>query len=172
MLAGSLLASTSLAGCGFLNSGSMVSPATMTIGSAEFSQNVLPPTYTCHGKGISPPITWSGAPAGTKGYALVVDDASAPITPFIYWIVTGISDDTTDLQVGQLPLGATQALNSAGTARYDPPCPQGSPHTYRITIYALDNTLTLPSGTSLEKAWSDIAADTIGRGRIPVTGYP
>lgn len=144
----------------------------MSVGGSEFSQNVLPETYTCHGKGVSPPITWSGAPSGTKGYALIIDDSSAPLTPFIYWIVVGISDATTDIQEGSLPPGATQALNSAGTARYDPPCPQGSPHGYRITVYALDTALTLPPGASLEKAWTDIAAATIGRGRIPVTGYP
>lgn len=172
VLASSLLASTGLAGCGFLNSGTMVAPAPMTVGGAAFTQNMLPDTYTCHGKGISPPITWSGAPGGTKGYALVVDDSSAPNSPFIYWIVVGISDATTDIQEGSLPPGATQALNSAGTARYDPPCPQGSRHTYRITIYALNTALNLPDGTALKTAWTDIAAATIGRGRIPVTGNP
>ncbi|HZR53361.1 MAG TPA: YbhB/YbcL family Raf kinase inhibitor-like protein [Streptosporangiaceae bacterium] len=172
VLASSLLASTALAGCGFLNPGSMVAPAPMTVGSAAFTQNVLPDTYTCHGKRISPPITWSGAPSGTKSYALVIDDSSAPITPFIYWMVVGISDTSTDLQEGSLPPGATEALNSAGTASYDPPCPQGSPHMYRITVYALDTALSLPNGTSLGTAWRDIAAATIGRGRKVVTGYP
>lgn len=172
VLASSLLAAAGLAGCGFLNPGSMVAPAPMTVGSAAFSQDVLPDTYTCHGQGISPPITWSGAPSGTKGYAVVVDDSSAPISPFIYWIVVGISDASTDIQEGTLPPGATQALNSAGTARYDPPCPQGSPHMYRITIYALNTALNLPNGTPLRTAWTDIAAATIGRGRTVVTGNP
>jgi len=172
-LACAIVVSTSLAGCGFLNPGSMVSPALMTIGSSELGQNMLPATYTCHGKGISPPITWSGAPSGTtKGYALVVDDSSAPLTPFVYWIVTGIGPGTTDIQEGALPPGATQAMNSAGTAKYDPPCPQGAPHSYRITIYALDTELTLPAGTALKTAWTDIAAATIARGRYPVTANP
>jgi Raf kinase inhibitor-like YbhB/YbcL family protein len=172
VLASVLTVSTSLAGCGFLDSGSMVAPAQMTVGSAEFSQNVLPKTYTCHGKGISPPITWSGEPSDTKGYALVVDDASAPLTPYIYWIVTGIGPNSTDIQEGALPPGATQALNSAGTAKYDPPCPEGSAHTYRFTVYALNTDLTLPSGTSLQKAVTDIADATIGRGRAAPTAYP
>jgi Raf kinase inhibitor-like YbhB/YbcL family protein len=172
MLASSLLASAGLAGCGFLDSGTMVAPAPMTVGSAAFTQNMLPDTYTCHGKGTSPPITWSGAPSGTKGFALVIDDSSAPNDPFIYWIVVGISDASTDIQEGSLPPGATQALNSAGTARYDPPCPQGAPHSYRITVYALNTALNLPDGTALTTAWSDIAAATIGRGRKVVTGKP
>ncbi len=167
------LASVVLAGCGFLNSGSMVAPAQMAVSSQAFSQGVLPPTFTCHGKGISPPITWSGAPTEqTKGYALVVDDSSAPITPFIYWIVFDIGTASTDIQEGTLPPGARQALNSAGTARYDAPCPQGASHSYRFTVYALNTMLNLPNGAPLLSAWQAIAAATIGRGHVVATGYP
>lgn len=171
-LAGAVLASSTLTGCGFLNSGSMVAPTPMTVNSEAFVQAMLPRTFTCHGKGISPPITWSGAPSGTKGYALVVDDSSAPITPYIYWIVSGIGNASTDIQEGALPPGAHQAINSAGTATYDPPCPEGSPHSYRITVYALNTDLSLPDGTPLMKAWMAIAAATIGRGRAVVTANP
>jgi hypothetical protein len=139
----------------------------MTVGSEAFSQNVLPASFTCHGAGTSPPITWSGAPGGTKSYALVVDDSSAPITPFIYWIVFDIPETSTDIQDG-----ARQALNSAGTATYDAPCPEGSPHSYRFTVYALDTVLALANGTSLKSAWTAIAAATIGRGRTVPTGNP
>jgi Raf kinase inhibitor-like YbhB/YbcL family protein len=172
MLAGAVLASTGLAGCGFLNTGSMVAPVQMTVSSEAFAQGVLPATFTCHGPGTSPPVTWSGAPAETKAYALVLDDSSAPITPFIYWIVFDIGLTSTDIQEGNLPTGAKQALNSAGTAIYDAPCPQGAPHSYRITVYALNTVLNLPNGTSLKSAWTSIAAATIGRGRVVVTGNP
>jgi Raf kinase inhibitor-like YbhB/YbcL family protein len=172
-LPGAFLATVMLAGCGFLNSGSMVAPAPMTIGSQAFTQSTLPASFTCHGKGTSPPVTWSGAPAEqTKSYALVVDDSSAPITPFIYWIVFHIGPGSTDIQEGALPPGARQALNSAGTAKYDAPCPQGAPHSYRITVYALNTMPDLPNGASLRSAWMAIAAATIGRGRVVVTGYP
>jgi Raf kinase inhibitor-like YbhB/YbcL family protein len=154
-----------LAGCGFLNSGSMVAPTFMTVSSEAF-QGTLPSDFTCHtAKPVSPPLNWSGAPSGTKEYALVVDDASAPITPYIYWIVFHIGPGTTDIQQGELPTDARQALNSAGFARYDAPCPIGSPHQYRFTVYALDTVLNLPNGTSLQSAWTAIAAATIGRGR-------
>lgn len=172
VLAGALLASTGLAGCGFLNSGSMVAPVQMTVGSEAFSGSLLPATFTCHGNGTSPPITWSGAPSGTKSYALVVDDSSAPITPYIYWIVFGIGETSTDIQEGKLPPGARQALNSAGTATYDAPCPEGAPHSYRFTVYALNTVLTLPNGASLQDGWKAIAGATIGRGRVVVTGNP
>jgi len=172
VLISTLLASTALAGCGFLNSGSMVAPVQMTVGSEAFSGSLLPATFTCHGNGTSPPITWSGAPGGTKSYALVVDDSSAPITPFIYWIVFGIGETSTDIQEGKLPPGARQALNSAGTAAYDAPCPEGGPHSYRFTVYALSTVPTLANGAPLQDAWKAIAAATIGRGRVVVSGNP
>jgi Raf kinase inhibitor-like YbhB/YbcL family protein len=172
VLAGAMLATTGLTGCGFLNSGSMVAPTQMTVNSAAFIQGMLPATFTCHGGGTSPPVTWSGAPAGTKAYALVLDDSSAPITPFIYWLVFDIGLTSTDIQEGTLPTGARQALNSASTSTYDAPCPQGAPHSYRITVYALNTVLNLPNGTSLMSAWTAIAAATIGRGRVVVTAKP
>jgi Raf kinase inhibitor-like YbhB/YbcL family protein len=161
-----------LAGCGQAGQGAPVPPRTILVGSEAFSQNILPQRYTCHGVGINPPLEWSGAPAGTKSLALVVDDSSAPITPFIYWLVFDIQPGTTDIQEGSVPTGAKQALNSAGTMTYDAPCPNGHSHWYRFTVYALNRDLTLPNGAPLQEAWTEIAAATIGRGRIPVIGYP
>ena len=160
-----------LAGCGTAGNGATVAPVTMTVNSEAFSGNILPQRYTCHGARINPPLEWSGAPSGTKSFALVVDDSSAPITPFIYWLVFDIGPGTTDIQEGALPTGARQALNSAGTAAYDAPCPTYS-HFYRFTVYALSTTLNQANGASLEAVWTAIAAATIGRGRKAVTGGP
>lgn len=169
--AGAALALT-LTGCGNAGSGAAVPPSPMSIGSPAFTQNMLPQRYTCHGAKLNPPLDWSGAPPGTKSLALVVDDSSAPITPYIYWLVFDIQPGTTDIQEGSLPTGARQARNSAGAASYDPPCPATLPHSYRFTIYALRTTLSLPNGAPLLSVWNAIAAATIGRGRIVVTGQP
>ena len=139
----------------------------MTITSGEFIGNVIPVRYTCGVPNApSPPVSWSGAPPGTKSIALVVDDADAPITPYVYWIVFNISPTTTDILQGQLPPGARQAQNSTGVAAYQPPCPGATGHTYRFSIYALKSVLNLPPGTSLQSAWRAIAASAIGRGRL------
>jgi Raf kinase inhibitor-like YbhB/YbcL family protein len=167
-----VLTALALAGCGNGGSGPAVAISGLTVSSAAFSQNVLPQRYTCHGTGINPPIGWSGAPAGTKSFALVVDDSSAPITPFIYWLVFHIEAGTTDIQEGMLPTGARQALNSQGTQNYDAPCPGTHPHQYRFTVYALSTEIDLPPGASLQAVWTAIANATIGRGRKVVTGYP
>jgi Raf kinase inhibitor-like YbhB/YbcL family protein len=161
-----------VAGCGQAGQGAPVAPRTMTVSSEAFSQNILPQRYTCHGAGIHPPLDWSGAPAGTKSLAVVVDDSSAPITPYIYWLVFDIQPGTTDIQEGALPTGAKEALNSANTMAYHAPCPTGHSHWYRFTVYALNRNLTLPNGASLLQVWTEIADATIGRGRIPVLGSP
>jgi Raf kinase inhibitor-like YbhB/YbcL family protein len=167
-----VVALLTVAGCGTGGAGSAVPPSPMSISSLAFTQGVLSQRYTCFGAKMHPPLNWSAAPAGTKSLALIVDDSSAPITPSIYWLVFDIGPGTTDIQEGSLPTGARQALNSAGTASYDAPCPQGHPHLYRFTIYALRTVLKQPSGASLESVWTAIAAATIGRGRIVVTGNP
>jgi Raf kinase inhibitor-like YbhB/YbcL family protein len=164
-----------VSGCGLASSPSTLTPdapSTMTVSSAAFGQGGLPPHYTCRGAKVSPPLNWSGGPAATRSYAIVVDDAAAPITPFIYWIVFDIPQATTGVLDGQLPPGARQAENSAGHAGYDAPCPDTPGHHYRFTVYALDSTLRLPSGASTLAAWTAIAKSAIARGRRAVVVNP
>jgi Raf kinase inhibitor-like YbhB/YbcL family protein len=166
-----LAAALTLAGCGTAGQGAPVPPRTMSVSSVAFIAGVLPQRYTCHGAGINPPLDWSGAPTGTKSFALVADDSSAPITPYIYWLVFDIGPGTTDIQEDSLPTGAHQALNSAGVPGYDAPCPTHS-HSYRFTVYALNTWLSKGNSASLATVLTAIASATIGRGRIVVTGQP
>jgi len=158
-----------LTGCGTAGYGAPVAPASMSVKSEAFISGTLAQRYTCHGAKINPPLNWSGAPTGTKSLALIVDDSSAPITPFIYWLVFDINPGATDIQEGSRPTGARQAMNSANTPTYDAPCPGPGRHSYRFTVYALSKTLALPNGAPLQSVWRAIAAATIGRGRIVVS---
>lgn len=165
---------TALSGCGLLGGPKTVAlnvPDIMTVTSPVFTGGRIGRTYTCH-SGKSPAIRWSGAPQGTQSLALVMDDAAAPITPYIYWIVFNIGPQTTDIPDGQIPPGARQADNSKGQAGYDPPCPANHHHAYRFTVYALSSRLTLPSGASAKTAWLAIAHAAIARGRLTVTVAP
>jgi len=166
-----------VSGCGLfggLGGSRHVAPQLITVTSPEFrSDVVLPVQYTCRGAGISPPLYWSRALSQQpKSFAIVVDDGQAPITPYIYWIVFDIGPSTTYLAQNaqnRLPTGARQAHNSAGTARYDPPCPRGGRgHQYRFTVYALNAWLRLPNGAGLRATWSAIARHVIGVGRLTV----
>ena len=177
-----------LTGCGLLGKPQPLSadaPLDMSVTSPEFTGGVMPARFTCHGTGESPPIFWSGAPAGTKSLALIVDDSGAPISPRVYWIVFDIGVGTTDLQIGPpasarktaqstLPPGARIALNSAGIAGYYPPCPTGSDHSYRFTVYALNAYFgsSLPNHSKLLPAWTTIAKHVIGRGTVTARALP
>ena len=162
-------------GCGLLggpakaNSGSL---PPMTVTSPAFGADApMPSLYTCHGAGVSPPLSWSGAPsAQVKSFAIVADDSEAPITPYIYWIVFDIGPTTSDIPQNGLPTGAKRAMNSKGTIGYDPPCPTGPPgssHSYRFTVYALDSRLN-PHLSGLRDTWMAIARHVIVAGRLTV----
>jgi Raf kinase inhibitor-like YbhB/YbcL family protein len=163
------------AGCGLIGGPRTVQmdvPDVMTVTSPDLSDGAIPAAFTCRGQGEHPGIHWSGAPANTRSVALVMDDAAAPITPYIYWIVFNIGPQTTDIQSGTLPPGARQARNSKGSLGYDPPCPAGHSHSYRFTVYALGRVLRLPTGTGMKTAWSAIAQAAIARGRLPAIASP
>ena len=100
------------------------------------------------GDDVSPQLSWSGAPEGTKGYAITVFDPDAPTTSgFWHWAVAGIPATVTELPSGAgdeagagLPEGAVQLRNDAGLPRYvgaTPPAGHG-PHRYYVVVHALD----------------------------------
>ena len=158
-----------VSGCGLIGGPSTVLvavPDTITVTSPDFNGKLMGPAFSCRGHGQPPAIHWSGAPAGTKSLALVMDDAAAPITPYIFWIVFDIGPQSSDIPAGRLPPGARRARNSKGTLGYDPPCPANPGHVYRFTVYALGRKLSLPGGTSEKTAWMAIAGAAIARGRL------
>jgi Raf kinase inhibitor-like YbhB/YbcL family protein len=169
-----------LGGCGLLSGPTSLQqddPQVMTVTSPEFGPGVpIPHQYTCFARHPqTPPLSWTGAPSGTRSLALVMDDgpaiSGAPITPYVYWIVFNINPAMPDIQAGRPPPGALEADNSKGTVGYSPPCPAHF-HQYRFTVYALNAQLPLRYGVSLTAAWSAIAAHAIGRGRLPVAVNP
>jgi Raf kinase inhibitor-like YbhB/YbcL family protein len=172
------LAGSLLSGCGLVSGPQPLSedaPLSMQISSPVVSsREILPVAYTCYGSGQSPPLSWSGAPAGTKSFALVFDDHDAPITPYVYWLVVDIGSAATEIQAGRLPPGAWMADNSTGHPRYDAPCPVGGTHRYRITIYALDTTIgrAPEGGPQLLPTWTAIAPHVLARGTMNVTACP
>lgn len=121
----------------------------------------IPKKYTCDGDDRSPALSWSGAPDGTKSFALICDDPDAPMGTWVHWVLWDLPLDTVSLLEGipadtQLAVGAKQGLNSWPRVGYGGPCPPpGKPHRYYFKLYALDTTLNLPSSANkaaLEKA--------------------
>ncbi len=57
----------------------------------------IPRKYTCDGSDISPPLTWSSIPSGTKSIALICDDPDAPGKTWVHWVVFNIPAEIKEL---------------------------------------------------------------------------
>ena len=111
----------------------------MEITSKDFKHNQsIPPIHTCDGKDLSPQLAWSGAPDGTKSFALSCIDPDAPMGDFIHWLVYNIPATVSEIpQAGPLPAGAQEVTNDFGKKPYGGPCPPSGTHRYFFTVYAL-----------------------------------
>jgi len=117
----------------------------LTLSSSVLAQGEeLPGVYTCDGADRSPPLAWSGVPAGTETLALVVDDPDAPRpSGWVHWVLYDLPPDTTGLAEGvtTLPPGAREGLNDWRRTGYGGPCPPSGRHRYVFKLYALDQVL-------------------------------
>jgi Raf kinase inhibitor-like YbhB/YbcL family protein len=119
--------------------------------SPAFANNgKIPAQYTCDGVDISPPLSWSDAPQGTRSLALIVDDPDAPDPKapkviWVHWVIYNIPADVTSLPEDAarhgLPAGAQQGLNDSKRVGYNGPCPPIGRHRYFHKLYALDTVL-------------------------------
>lgn len=138
---------------------------TLSITSTAFAPNgEIPKRFTCEGEDLSPPLAWTGAPAGTKSFALVVDDPdapdpAAPKTTWVHWILYDLPADATGLPEGvapaALPAGTREGVNDWKRTGWGGPCPPIGRHRYFFKLYALDATLGdlgRPTKATLEKA--------------------
>ncbi len=123
------------------------------------AQGEIPKHYTCEGEDVSPPLAWSGAPAGTRSFALVVDDPDAPMGTWVHWVLYDLPDTTTALPgavtAQTLPPGAREGTNSWNRTGYGGPCPPSGRHRYFHKLHALDIVLPdldRPTRAALEKA--------------------
>lgn len=120
----------------------------MKLTSPAFTEGAtIPERFTCEGDDVSPALAWSGAPAGTKSFALICDDPDAPAKIWVHWVVWGISPDAAALPEGFD--GAHQGMTDSRRAGYGGPCPPpGKPHRYYFKLYALSGALDLPPRAS------------------------
>jgi Raf kinase inhibitor-like YbhB/YbcL family protein len=129
----------------------------MTLQSDAFAEGrAIPRRYTEDGEDLSPPLTWSGQPDGTRELALIVDDPDAPRDePWVHWVVCKIPADVRTLTEGipqaptlDIPRGAKQGKNSWGTDGYRGPAPPKGHgmHHYHFRLYALDAPIAAAQG--------------------------
>lgn len=103
-------------------------------------------TFGCHGANVSPRVSWTQLPAGTKSLVVTMFDPDAPTRGlgWTHWEVVNIPASEPDLKKGAsanpnlLPAGAVETLTDFGASQYGGPCPPlGTTHRYVITVFAL-----------------------------------
>jgi Raf kinase inhibitor-like YbhB/YbcL family protein len=123
----------------------------MTLLSPAFDEGGPIPAVCGFRKGnVSPPLHWSLPPAGTRSFALLVEDPDA--RGWVHWIAWNIPFSASGLAQGipptpQLPDGTRQGLNDFGKIGYGGPAPPSGIHRYTFRLMALDTVLDLPPGS-------------------------
>jgi len=141
-----------------------------TLASPAFNSGAqIPNEYTCKGEDASPVLAWTGDPAHTVSYALIMDDPDAPSGTFVHWLIWNIPPALQLLpkdiiKSGTLPNGAMQGRNDFGNVGYNGPCPPpGKTHRYYFRLYALDTKLTLQPGATRRELEAAMKGHILGK---------
>jgi len=170
-----ILVSTLLAGAavaaqaaGFVLSSPTIKPGSMLTEAQVFKG------FGCEGKNTSPALKWSGAPQGTKSYAVTVYDPDAPTgSGWWHWVVFNIPANVTELPEGAgsadgkgLPPGAVQGRTDFGSAAFGGACPPAGdkPHRYIFTVHALKtDKIEVPADASAALVGFMLNANRLGK---------
>jgi Raf kinase inhibitor-like YbhB/YbcL family protein len=145
---------------------------TLSLSSTAFAAGQpIPAPYSCKGGDVSPPLAWNNSPAGTKSFALIVDDPDAPMGTWVHWVLFNVPAATNSLPEAipagtQLADGSAQGRNSSGNSGYNGPCPPSGTHRYFFKLYALDATLTLPSGADKGRLLEAMQGHILAQGEL------
>src|SRR5262249_53485545 len=126
----------------------MRQPVDFTLRSPAFEPSgAIPSEHTCDGHDVSPPLHWTGVPARTRSFALIVDDPDAPdpAAPKVvwgHWLLYALPATARALPEGvtakTLPPGTREGLNDWKKPGWRGPCPPKGRHRYYHKLYALD----------------------------------
>jgi Raf kinase inhibitor-like YbhB/YbcL family protein len=147
-------------------------PMSISLSSTAFTAGAAIPTvYSCKGRSISPPLAWGDPPAGTKTFALIMDDPDAPVGTFVHWVIYNIPASNRGLPEAvpanaQLADGTQQGNNGAGRVGYTGPCPPSGTHRYFFKLYALDNVLSLSSGAGKDQLLQAMQGHVLAQGEL------
>jgi Raf kinase inhibitor-like YbhB/YbcL family protein len=115
---------------------------------------VIPKKHSCEAADVSPALEWSGPPAHTASFALIMDDPDAPAGTWVHWVLWNLPASAHGLpeavaKQDQLDDGTRHGRNSFRKIGYNGPCPPpGKPHRYFFRLYALDRKLDFAPGAS------------------------
>jgi len=147
------------------------------ISSSAFAHNDhIPKRHTGDGDDLSPSLSWSELPAGTKVLAVICDDPDAPTPkPWVHWVIYNIPADMTLLPEGvaaggrvREPAGTAQGVNSWGTLGYRGPAPPRGHglHHYHFKLYALDTRLEVGPAADKDAVLAAIKGHVLAEGEL------
>jgi Raf kinase inhibitor-like YbhB/YbcL family protein len=142
--------------------------ADLKLTSSAFSHHqAIPARHTGDGEDVSPELSWSGVPEGTKAFAVVVHDPDAPLVDgFTHWVAYGIPGSASGLAEGTDDV--VQGANSMGESGYMGPAPppDHGTHHYYFWVYALDSELDLEPGLDRRGLIDSIEDHVIEQARL------
>ena len=145
----------------------------MQLTSTAFAEGAaIPAKHAYDTKNVSPPLKWSGVPAGAKSLVLIVDDPDAPVGTWVHWVLYDLAPTTTglpeDVAKSQFVAGgAKQGLNDFRQLGYGGPCPPaGKAHRYFFKLYALDKMLELKPGLTKKDIEAAMEKHILAQGRL------
>jgi Raf kinase inhibitor-like YbhB/YbcL family protein len=135
--------------------------------------------FGCTGQNVSPALSWSDAPDGTKSFALTMYDPDAPTgSGWWHWVLYDIPGNATQLRAGAgtdhslAPAGSVEGMTDFGKPGYGGPCPpEGDrPHRYVFTLHALKvGKLDIPQGSTPALIGFNISANVLGKASFTAT---
>lgn len=145
----------------------------MQLTSSAFSNDgAIPARFTGEGEDVSPALSWTNPPEGTKGYAVICHDPDAPLISangtygFVHWTLYNIPGSVTELPEGTDEF--TQGKNNFGKTGYNGPMPPEGhgQHKYYFWVIALDKELDLPANLSLWELLAKVEPHALAMNRL------
>ncbi len=132
----------------------------------------IPSKHTGEGQDVSPALTWSNVPDGTRSFALVCHDPDAPLVSpggtygFVHWVLYNIPGSVASVAEGCGEY--TKGLNDRGKEGYMGPMPPNGHgiHHYYFWVFALDKELKLKAGLTLWQLLKEIEPHVLGMNRL------
>lgn len=144
----------------------------INVGSAAFTEGeMIPRQYTCDGADISPPLSWSTLPEGTKSIAIIADDPDAPAGTWVHWLVYNLPPDLKGLPENMpaqntLANGGIQGMTDFRRIGYGGPCPPRGTHRYFFKVYAIDTMLNLDPGAIKKRLLVSMEEHILAEGEL------
>jgi Raf kinase inhibitor-like YbhB/YbcL family protein len=138
-------------------------PRFLLTSTAFAARSEIPTRYTCDGADVSPPLAWSGAPAGTASLVLIVHD---PDAGFLHWLAYDIPGTPSGSLPEAIPRSApspVQGRNDFGKVGYGGPCPPhgAAAHHYVFGLWAVSRTLGLNGGKTAAEVEAAMGGDIL-----------